>query len=122
MSFSLLSEQIYDTLTFHVSCMTTDNDSLVVRLHLLYDIHEYINSIKIRSFGYHLIHSIFGVFFHKFTAILCVFPHDMTRRPSPLDNEQCRQCSSFSDYMKSTKKKINKGDPQGNSTVSSRRS
>ncbi|XP_023019363.1 evr1_Alr domain-containing protein Alr [Leptinotarsa decemlineata] len=29
----------------------------------------------------------------------------MTRRPSPLDNEQCRQCSSFSEYMKSTRKK-----------------
>ncbi|KAF7270784.1 evr1_Alr domain-containing protein Alr [Rhynchophorus ferrugineus] len=29
----------------------------------------------------------------------------MNRRPTPLDNEQCRQCSSFSDYIKSTKKK-----------------
>ncbi|XP_060534822.1 FAD-linked sulfhydryl oxidase ALR [Cylas formicarius] len=29
----------------------------------------------------------------------------MNRRPSPLENEQCRQCSSFSDYLKSTKKK-----------------
>ncbi|XP_018566768.1 FAD-linked sulfhydryl oxidase ALR [Anoplophora glabripennis] len=30
----------------------------------------------------------------------------MSRRPSPLDNEQCRQCSSFSDYVKSTKKRV----------------
>lgn len=28
----------------------------------------------------------------------------MNRRPTPLDNEQCRSCSSFSDYIKSTKK------------------
>lgn len=42
----------------------------------------------------------------------------MSRRPSPLDNEQCRQCSSFSDYMKSTKKKINDEDgAQGRSPV-----
>ncbi|XP_050300993.1 FAD-linked sulfhydryl oxidase ALR [Anthonomus grandis grandis] len=29
----------------------------------------------------------------------------MNRRPSPLDNDQCRSCSSFSDYIKATKKK-----------------
>ncbi|CAH0546053.1 unnamed protein product [Brassicogethes aeneus] len=29
----------------------------------------------------------------------------MSRRPSPLDSEQCRQCSSFSDYVRQTKKK-----------------
>ncbi|XP_072383935.1 FAD-linked sulfhydryl oxidase ALR [Diabrotica undecimpunctata] len=29
----------------------------------------------------------------------------MPGRPSPLDNEQCRQCTSFSDYVKSAKKK-----------------
>lgn len=40
----------------------------------------------------------------------------MNRRPSPLDNEQCRQCSSFSDYIKSTRKK-NK-DENGNVTGS----
>nr|CAH7736059.1 unnamed protein product [Callosobruchus chinensis] len=34
----------------------------------------------------------------------------MSRRPSPLDNEQCRQCSSFQDYMKSTKKKLKNED------------
>ncbi|KAG5888227.1 hypothetical protein JTB14_035576 [Gonioctena quinquepunctata] len=30
----------------------------------------------------------------------------MNRRPSRLDNEQCRQCSSFSEYMKETRKKV----------------
>lgn len=34
----------------------------------------------------------------------------MNRRPTPLDNEQCRQCSSFSDYIKSTKKKKDEND------------
>ncbi|XP_056642516.1 FAD-linked sulfhydryl oxidase ALR [Diorhabda carinulata] len=29
----------------------------------------------------------------------------MSRHPSPLDNEQCRQCSRFSDYVKSATKK-----------------
>ncbi|KAJ8957490.1 hypothetical protein NQ318_020517 [Aromia moschata] len=40
----------------------------------------------------------------------------MSRRPSPLDNEQCRQCSSFSDYVKSAKKKIEQenGDTTSN--------
>ncbi|ENN75156.1 hypothetical protein D910_02402 [Dendroctonus ponderosae] len=36
----------------------------------------------------------------------------MNRRPSLLDNEQCRSCSSFSDYIKATKKK--KLDENGN--------
>ncbi|KAL1517384.1 hypothetical protein ABEB36_001153 [Hypothenemus hampei] len=39
----------------------------------------------------------------------------MNRRPTPLDNEQCRSCSSFSDYIKSTKKK--KGNENGNNSV-----
>lgn len=29
----------------------------------------------------------------------------MGPRVSPLENEQCRQCSSFADYVKQTKKK-----------------
>ncbi|CAG9857550.1 unnamed protein product [Phyllotreta striolata] len=29
----------------------------------------------------------------------------MSRRPTPLDNEQCRQCQTFKDYVKSAKKK-----------------
>jgi len=37
----------------------------------------------------------------------------MNRRPTPLDNEQCRSCSSFSDYVKSTRK--TKKDKNGNS-------
>ncbi|CAG9821824.1 unnamed protein product [Phaedon cochleariae] len=40
--------------------------------------------------------------------------HVMSRRPSPLDNDQCRQCSSFSEYVKTTKKKV-----QDDSTSSS---
>lgn len=31
----------------------------------------------------------------------------MSRRVSPLDNEQCRQCTSFSDYIKQNREKIN---------------
>ncbi|XP_066250128.1 FAD-linked sulfhydryl oxidase ALR [Euwallacea similis] len=38
----------------------------------------------------------------------------MNRRPTPLDNEQCRSCSSFSDYVKQTKKKQ---DKNGNTVV-----
>lgn len=29
----------------------------------------------------------------------------MGPRASPLDNEQCRQCTSFADYVKQTRKK-----------------
>lgn len=29
----------------------------------------------------------------------------MSHRASPLDNEQCKQCTSFADYVKQTKKK-----------------
>ncbi|KAJ8931239.1 hypothetical protein NQ314_015883 [Rhamnusium bicolor] len=44
----------------------------------------------------------------------------MSRRPSPLDNEQCRQCSSFEDYVKSTKKQVKEegcSDPLSNDDV-----
>ncbi|KAI4471587.1 alr/erv [Holotrichia oblita] len=30
----------------------------------------------------------------------------MSRRVSPLDNEQCRQCTSFADYIKQNREKI----------------
>ncbi|CAG9770495.1 unnamed protein product [Ceutorhynchus assimilis] len=40
----------------------------------------------------------------------------MNRRPSPLENEQCRSCSSFSDYIKSTRKKK---DENGNTVTGS---
>lgn len=30
----------------------------------------------------------------------------MSPRISPLDNEQCRQCTSFADYIKQNRKKI----------------
>lgn len=35
----------------------------------------------------------------------------MSRRPTPLDNEQCRQCQPFKDYVKkSTKNKEGERD------------
>ncbi|GJQ78914.1 putative sulfhydryl oxidase [Trypoxylus dichotomus] len=36
----------------------------------------------------------------------------MTNRISPLDNEQCRQCTSFSDYIKQNREKINAERPE----------
>ncbi|XP_022903634.1 FAD-linked sulfhydryl oxidase ALR isoform X2 [Onthophagus taurus] len=36
----------------------------------------------------------------------------MSPRVSHLDNEQCRQCTSFSDYIKKNRKKINEEMPE----------
>lgn len=47
----------------------------------------------------------------------------MSRRPSPLDNENCRQCTSFSDSMKMAKRRaMEQSSGEVSSTTSSTRS